>query len=98
MLALVLFLVQGLAQPAANPGVDQMLMEGVLPARRGVISSWRNIAADVSAIAGATIGGWLLEKGSFSVLFVTAGSVGLLAAVPLVARLYQLRRTQGVPS
>ncbi|MBI4503410.1 MAG: MFS transporter [Gemmatimonadetes bacterium] len=88
--ALALYFLQGLAQPAANPLIDQILMERSAPERRGSISSWRNVAADGSAIAGASLGGWVLATGSFSALFVTAGIIGAAAALPLAAGLRKL--------
>ncbi len=89
--AMVLFALQGLAQPAANPLIDQILMERSAPERRGSVSSWRNVGADASAIAGASIGGWVLANGSFGALFVVAGIVAIVAAIPLVATLRALR-------
>jgi predicted MFS family arabinose efflux permease len=89
----MLYFLQGLSQPSANPLIDQMLMEGAAPERRGTISSWRNVAADASAIAGASLGGWVLTAGSFGALFVTAGLVGMVATVPLTAGLRNLQRS-----
>jgi MFS family permease len=89
--ALALFFAQGLAQPAANPLIDQILMERSVPQRRGSVSSWRNVAADASAVAGASLGGWVLAHGSFATLFVIAGLVGVAAAVPLTTALRKLQ-------
>jgi MFS family permease len=91
--AVLLYFLQGLSQPSANPLIDQMLMEGVAPERRGAISSWRNVAADASAIAGASLGGWILTVGSFPALFITAGLVGMVATLPLTAGLRNLQRS-----
>jgi len=86
-LALALYFAQGLAQPAANPLIDQLLMERSAPERRGMVSGWRNAAADGSAIAGASLGGWVLGTGSFPTLFLVAGAVGVGAAVAALAGL-----------
>jgi predicted MFS family arabinose efflux permease len=90
--SLVLFLVNGAAQPMVNPLIDQALMERSLPARRGMVSGWRNIAADLSAMAGASVGGWILATSSFTGLFISAGIVALMAALPLTLVLFRLFR------
>jgi len=92
-LAVLLYFIQGLSQPSANPLIDQMLMEGAAPERRGTISSWRNVAADASAIAGASLGGWIVTVGSFPALFVTAGLVGMAATIPLTSGLRNYQRS-----
>jgi MFS family permease len=85
--AVGLFLLQGAVSPIANPLIDQLLLERVPAARHGLVSSWRNAAADLSAMAGASAGGWLLADSTFSTLLVGSGIVGLAGAVGLVLAL-----------
>lgn len=88
-LAGVLYVVQGLISPITNPLIDQALLTRVAAANQGLVSSWRQIAADASAVTGAAIGGQLVQAGGFASVFVAAGAVGLLGASGL---LYRLRR------
>lgn len=85
--AVGLFILQGAVSPITNPLIDQLLLERVPPERYGVVSSWRNVAADVSAIIGASAGGQILAASSFGPLLVWAGVVGLVGAVGLTAAL-----------
>ena len=91
--AIGLFLLQGMVAPSTYPLVDQLLLEKAPVARYGTISSWRNAATEVSGMAGASVGGILLEATSFSVLFVFAGTVGLVAALALTVALRRLARS-----
>ncbi len=49
------------------------------------MSSWRNAATEGSGLAGAALGGVLLERTSFGVLFRVAGALGLAAGGALAA-------------
>ena len=86
-LAVGLFLLQGAVSPLTNPLIDQLLLERVAPARHGVVSSWRNAAADLSAMVGASLGGRLLAGAGFPALTAWAGTVGLAGAVALALAL-----------
>ncbi len=86
-LALALFLVQGFVPPATNPLIDQLLLERAPPERRGAVSSWRGVATEGSGFVAAAVGGVLLERGSFALLFGVSAAVGLVAAVGLLAAL-----------
>jgi predicted MFS family arabinose efflux permease len=90
--AIGLFLLQGAVSPITNPLIDQLLLERVPPARHGVVSGWRNAAADLSAMVGASLGGRLLADTGFTPLLVWAGLVGLVGGIALVA---VLRRNDG---
>ncbi len=85
--AMALYLLQGLVSPVTNPLIDQALLERAPPRRHGAVSSWRNAAADVSAMVGASVGGGVLSSRSFHTLFVSSGTVGLLGALGLIAAL-----------
>ncbi|HET7039444.1 MAG TPA: MFS transporter, partial [Gemmatimonadales bacterium] len=85
--AVSLFLLQGAVSPMANPLIDQLLLERVEPARHGLVSSWRQAAADLSAMAGASLGGKLLAAEGFTPLMAAAGGAGLAGAVGLVLAL-----------
>jgi predicted MFS family arabinose efflux permease len=85
--AVGLFILQGAVSPITNPLIDQLLLERVPPERHGAMSGWRNVAADVSAIIGASVGGQILAASSFGSLLVWAGVVGLVGAVGLTAAL-----------
>lgn len=87
-LAIGLFLVQGLIGPLTNPLIDQLLLERAPPERHGRVSGWRNAAADLSALAGASAGGALLAATSFATLLTVAGAVGLAGGAGLI---YALR-------
>ncbi|HEU4884602.1 MAG TPA: MFS transporter, partial [Longimicrobium sp.] len=89
--AIALYLVQGFAAPATHPLVDQLLLRTAPEDRRGAVSSWRNAATEGSGLAGAALGGVLLERTSFAVLFGVAGALGLAAGGALAAA-FLLRR------
>jgi MFS transporter, AAHS family, benzoate transport protein len=84
-LAIALYLFQGLIGPVTNPLIDQWLLGQTPPERHGTVSSWRQVAADGSAMIGAGLGGRLLEGGGFERLFVVAGAIGLVGALGLIA-------------
>ncbi len=84
-LAAALYLAQGLVAPIANPLIDQWLLALVPEERRGAVSSWRQVAADASAMAGASLGGVVLAGSGFGPLFAVAGAVGLVGALGLIA-------------
>jgi MFS family permease len=83
-LAMVLYVLQGLIAPVTNPLIDQWLLGQTERERRSVVSSWRQVAADVSAMVGASAGGRLLVGGGFDALFLVAGAVGLVGALGLI--------------
>lgn len=95
VLAVTLYLVQGMVAPATNPLIDQILLELAPAHRRGAVSSWRNAATEVSGIVGAGIGGVLLERSSFGTLFGVAGSLAIVAVAVLLIVLYRLRSQVG---
>jgi len=82
--ALFLFGCQGLVGPLTNPLIDQLLLGPAPVARHGTLSAWRNAAADVSALAGASLGGVLLARSSFTGLFVISAAVGLGGGLLLI--------------
>ncbi|MDH3455574.1 MAG: MFS transporter [Gemmatimonadota bacterium] len=82
-LALGLYFLQGIVSPAANPLIDEILLERAPPERRGLVSSWRNAATEVAGIVGAGVGGLVLRQSSFDALFVLAGTLGAVAAAAL---------------
>jgi MFS family permease len=91
-LAVALYFLQGLIGPVTNPLIDQWLLGQTPRERRGVVSSWRQVAADLSAMIGASLGGYLLagSEGSgggvvFETLFRVAGAIGLVGALGLIA-------------
>jgi len=51
------------------------------------VSSWRNAAADLSAMLGASLGGRLLADAGFPALISWAAAVGLAGAVALALAL-----------
>jgi MFS family permease len=87
-LAVTLYILQGLVSPLTNPLIDQLLLARAPPERHGLVSSWRNAAADLSALAGASAGGIVLAHTSFAALFLVAGGVGLVGAAGLVLGLW----------
>jgi predicted MFS family arabinose efflux permease len=91
-LAIALYLVQGFVPPATNPLIDQLLLERAPRGREGVVSSWRNAATELSGFAGASGGGFLLERGSFGALFATAGALAASGAAGLALVIRRLRR------
>ncbi|HEX5727303.1 MAG TPA: MFS transporter, partial [Longimicrobiaceae bacterium] len=86
-IAVALYFVQGIVPPATNPLIDQLLLERAPPGREGTVSSWRNAATDGAGLVGASLGGVVLERGSFQLLFGIAGGVALAAAVLLLGAL-----------
>ncbi|HYR12208.1 MAG TPA: MFS transporter [Longimicrobium sp.] len=96
--AIALYLVQGFAAPATHPLVDQLLLRGAPEDRRGAVSSWRNAATEGSGLAGAALGGVLLERTSFAVLFGVAGALGLAAGGALAASFLLRRGRFAVPA
>jgi MFS family permease len=82
-LAVALYLVQGLIGPMTNPLIDQLLLERAPPDRHGWVSGWRNAAADLSALAGASAGGAVLAAAGFGTLLTAAGAVGLAGGLGL---------------
>ncbi len=93
-LAVVLYFLQGLIAPVTNPLIDQWLLGQTPLERQGVVSSWRQVAADASAMVGASFGGTLLAGAAFHPLFALASGVGLLGALGLLAG---VRRHPGAP-
>jgi MFS family permease len=83
-LAATFYLLQGLIAPITNPLIDQWLLGQVPPERQGAVSSWRQVAADASAMVGASVGGRLLAGGAFDPLFAVAAAVGLVGALGLI--------------
>lgn len=96
--AIALYLVQGFAAPATHPLVDQLLLRDAPEDRRGAVSSWRNAATEGSGLAGAALGGVLLERTSFAVLFGVAGALGLAAGGALAATFLLRRRPSAGPA
>ena len=84
-LAVGLYFVQGLIAPVATPLIDQWLLGQAPPERQGAVSSWRQVAADVSAMVGASFGGHLLAASSFRALFLVAGAIGFVGALGVIA-------------
>jgi len=82
--ALLLYFVQGIASPAANPLIDELLLSSTPPERHGAVSSWRNATTEVAGIAGAAGGGLILRALPFGPLFTGAAAVGLAGAVLLL--------------
>jgi len=86
-IAIALFILQGLIAPLTNPLIDQLLLARAPVQRHGAVSSWRNAAADLSGLAGASLGGALLARGSFALLLGSAGALGALGATGLLVAL-----------
>ncbi len=84
-LAVALYFVQGLISPVTTPLIDQWLLGQTPPEHQGAVSSWRQVAADISAMIGASLGGWLLATATFRTLFLVAGAIGLLGAFGVMA-------------
>jgi len=84
-LAVALYFVQGLIAPLATPLIDQWLLGQTPPERQGAVSSWRQVAADVSAMVGASLGGRLLAESSFPTLFLVAGAIAFVGAAGVIA-------------
>jgi MFS family permease len=83
-LAITLFIFFGFVGPGTNPLIDQILQERAPSGKRGVLSTWRNAAAGVSGLIGATVGGWILQLASFGVLFGGAAALGGVAGAGLI--------------
>lgn len=96
--AVALYLVQGFAAPATHPLVDQLLLRSAPEDRRGAVSSWRNAATEGSGLAGAALGGVLLERTSFAMLFGVAGALGLAAGGALAAAFLLRRASSAAPA
>jgi MFS family permease len=90
--AAVCYLLQNLVSPAANPLLDQMLLEAVPVERRGVVSSWRQAMANAGQAASQFAGGSLLAGSSFPVLFASAGALGLVAGAGVALLAWRLIR------
>jgi MFS family permease len=89
-LAVALYYLQGLIGPVTNPLIDQWLLGQTPRERQGAVSSWRQVAADLSAMLGASLGGYLLggvggRGAPFDQLFLVAGAIGLVGALGLIA-------------
>jgi MFS family permease len=85
--ALLLYFVQGIASPAANPLIDEMLLAATPASQRGRVSSWRNATTEVAGIVGAAAGGLILRRLSFDALFASGAVVGLAGAAFLLVSL-----------
>lgn len=83
--ALPLYLLQGVVGPVTNPLIDQVLLAQVPRRQQGRVSGWRNLAADVSGIVGASAGGVVLKAWGFEGLFAAAGLLGLVGGLGLLA-------------
>ncbi len=83
--AVALYFFQGLIAPVTNPLIDQWLLGQTSRERHGLVSSWRQVAADLSGMIGASLGGYLLATGAFDTLFRVAAAIGLLGGLGLIA-------------
>ncbi len=92
--AALLYLLQGAIGPVTNPLIDQVLLAEVPRQHQGMVSGWRNVAADVSGIVGASVGGMLVSARGFGLLFGAAGTLGLVGGAALLG---WLRRPAGSP-
>ena len=84
-LAVTLYFFQGLIGPVTNPLIDQWLLGQTSPERHGLVSSWRQVAADLSGMIGASFGGYVLATGGFDSLFRVAAAIGLIGGLGLIA-------------
>ena len=84
-LAVALYFFQGLIGPVTNPLIDQWLLGQTSPERHGLVSSWRQVAADLSGMIGASCGGYVLATGGFDWLFRAAAAIGLVGGLGLIA-------------
>lgn len=84
-LAVACYFLQGLVAPLTTPLIDQWLLGRTPVERQGAVSSWRQLAADASAMAGASLGGRILAGSAFDTLFLTAGAIGLVGALGMIA-------------
>jgi len=71
--------------PVTNPLIDQWLLGQTSRERHGLVSSWRQVAADLSGMIGASFGGYLLATGGFDSLFRVAAAIGLIGGLGLIA-------------
>ncbi|TMC67045.1 MAG: MFS transporter [Chloroflexi bacterium] len=83
-LAVTLYFSQGLIAPVTNPLIDQWLLGQTSRERQGLVSSWRQVAADLSGMIGASFGGYLLASGGFDSLFRVAAAIGLVGGLGLI--------------
>ena len=84
-LAVALYFFQGLIGPVTNPLIDQWLLGQTSRERHGLVSSWRQVAADLSGMIGASGGGYVLATGGFDWLFRVAAAIGLVGGLGLIA-------------
>src|SRR5437867_1499965 len=84
-LAVTLYFFQGLIGPVTNPLIDQWLLGQTSRERHGLVSSWRQVATDLSGMIGASFGGYLLASGGFDSLFRVAAAMGLVGGIGLIA-------------
>jgi MFS family permease len=89
-LAALVFIVQSIVAPATNALIDQLLMERSPVDRRGAVSTWRNAATEGSGFAGASLGGHVLERSSFTLLFGLAGAIAVIGSLGLTRMLRSL--------
>src|SRR5205823_6314042 len=91
-MAAACYLAENLVSPAANPLLDQLLLESVPAERRGVMSSWRQAMASAGQVVAQSAGGAVLAAGSFGTLFALAGGIGLAAGGAVAAVAWRLPR------
>ena len=84
-LAVALYFFQGLIGPVTNPLIDQWLLGQTPRERQGLVSSWRQVAADLSGMIGASFVGYLLATVGFDSLFRVAAAIGLIGGLGLIA-------------
>ena len=84
-LAVALYFFQGLIGPVTNPLIDQWLLGQTARERHGLVSSWRQVAADLSGMIGASCGGYVLATGGVDWLFRVAAAIGLVGGLGLIA-------------
>ncbi|HSL69590.1 MAG TPA: MFS transporter [Longimicrobiales bacterium] len=96
LLAVIFYVAQSIVPPVTNALIDQLLMERAPPDRRGAVSSWRNAATEASGFGGASVGGRLIERGSFGLLLYVAAAVAALGATVLLAALRVLGRRSAI--
>lgn len=89
-LAVFLYLLQSFVPPATNPLIDELLLERAPVGRRGAVSSWRNVATEVSGLTGSSLGGMVIDARSFGALFGLAGATAAVGGAGLVLALRRL--------
>jgi MFS family permease len=89
-LAAVCYLLQSFVSPAANPLIDQLLLENVPTERRGAVMSWRQAMASGGQVMAQATGGVVLGATSFAALFAFAGSLGLVAGAAVALAAWRL--------